>query len=77
MHADTGRRMVGIAAHKLFQEPGIVDVMIDYRRKDGTKLYPNPFRIRKAEVVKYPVQTVKGVKLHIVPIDAMTEGHAR
>jgi hypothetical protein len=77
MRADTGRRLVGLAAHKLLQEPAIVEVFIDYKRKDGSYLYPNPFKIRKIEALSYGSSVIKGVKIHYVPIDKMTEGHAR
>lgn len=73
MRADTGRRLVGLAAHKLLQEPPIVDVMIDYVKKDGTKLYPNLFKVKRSEALKYQAMVIKGVKIHYVPIDVMTE----
>jgi hypothetical protein len=71
MNADTGRREVGLAAHKVYREGVVCEVIIDYVRKNGTLLYPDPMYIASQDVFLFPSQVIKGVKLHIVPIDAM------
>ena len=66
-----GRREIGLALHKVWEEGDIVHVNILYKRRDGSRLYPNTFVIEKSKVLLYPTQTMEGVTLAIVPIDAM------
>ncbi len=66
-----GRREIGIALNKVWQEGEIVHVDITYRRKDGSRLYPNTFAVQKNKVLKCPTKTIKGVTLAIVPIDIL------
>lgn len=73
MRADTGRRCVGLAEFKLWREGEMVNVDITYKRKDGSRIYPNPFQIPRSIVLRMPTQWQKGVKLYIVPIDLMHE----
>ena len=71
--ADTGRREVGLAIDKVLREREIVEVMIDYKRKDGSLLYPNKFEISRAKLKGYKEEVVHGTRLVIVPIDAFKE----
>jgi hypothetical protein len=77
MRADTGRREVGLAVHKILQEGAIVRVQIIYKRKDGSLLYPNIFEISRAKLVGYPEDVIKGVRIMRVPIDAFQESVVR
>ena len=58
-------RSVGIAEDKIAD---ITDVEIEYVTKDGKKLYPFIYRITRELALKYPIQDVKGHRLHLVPI---------
>ena len=71
--ADTGRREIGLAVDKVLREREIVEVMIDYKRKDGSLLYPNKFEISRAKLKGWPEQVVHGTRLIIVPIDEFKE----
>ncbi len=64
------KRCVGIAD---FRVKGDMEVHITYARKDGTRTYPNPFRVSYVKVRSCPIQHWKGINLYIVPIDEMTE----
>ena len=62
---------VGIANYKITEDL-IVEIL--HRKKNGNKLYPNPFFITKEKARSYPIQIVKkNVKLHIIPINDMEE----
>jgi len=65
-------RSVGIATHLIRGNRGI-EVEIVYEKKDGTRLYPNPFYIPVEEVRCYPKQQIGNITVHIVPINAMYE----
>ena len=70
-----GQRCVGLADYRLKYEDESVKVIIDYiTKREGMRLYPNPFYVPRSKVVKYPVQYVKDTKLYIVPIADMKEG---
>jgi hypothetical protein len=72
-NANTGRREIGLAVHKILQEDEIVQVQIEYTRKDGSKIYPNIFEISKGNLVGYREEVRKGVRIMIIPIDKFKE----
>lgn len=59
--------------YKLWQEGDVITVDIVYKRKDGSRIYPSPFKISRNKVLSCPSQWNQGVKLYIVPIDMMQE----
>jgi hypothetical protein len=73
MRADLGRHFIGVAADKLYMEPPLVDIMITYRLKSGKLMYPNLYKMKRSEIVKYHSEVIKGRKIHIFPIDVMHE----
>lgn len=66
---------VGLACYKVDLEPSIVDVVISYQNQKGRRLYPNPFKISKSEIKKYPKRTYNNMPMYVVPVSAMSEGH--
>ena len=64
------KRCVGIAD---FRIKGDLEVHILYTNRHGIRIYPNPFRISMEEARKFPQQLVRGLKLYIIPIEAMNE----
>jgi hypothetical protein len=48
-----------------------IEVIIDYRTKDGKLLYPEKLYIAKERAKKYPLQKVRGVKVRIIPINQL------
>jgi hypothetical protein len=72
-NAHTGRRTIGLAVHKILQENEIVEVMIDYKRKDGSLIYPHKFEISKGNCIGYPEVVIKGVRIMEIPIDKFKE----
>ena len=65
------KRCVGIADYRV--KGSDIEVHILYTNRHGIRLYPNPFRIGAEEVRKFPIQLVRGLKLYIIPIEAMDE----
>lgn len=61
-------RSVGVARRKIVDD---LEIIIDYLAKDEDLLFPDPFYITKDEALKFPTQMVKGVLLHIIPIDSL------
>jgi len=64
------KRCVGIAD---FRMKGNLEVHILYTNRHGIRIYPNLFRISAEEARKFPQQLVRGIKLYIIPIEAMDE----
>jgi len=65
------KRCVGIAEFRL--QP-VMQVDIMYTRKDGTRTFPNPFKVTKAQMLKCPTMVVGGnVKLYVIPVEDMEE----
>ena len=58
-------KSVGIAERMLNDD---IEINILYKNKEGVRLYPCTYTIKKELVKKFPIQFVNGVKLHIVPI---------
>lgn len=58
-------KSVGIAERMLNDD---VEINILYKDKNGNRLYPATYIAKKELVKKFPVQFIRGVKLHIVPI---------
>lgn len=73
MSADTGVRKVGLAIYRVLRENNTVKVIITYKRKDGSYLYPHPFYIPRVQLVGYPEAVVKGTRIVEVPIHIMRE----
>jgi hypothetical protein len=58
-------KSVGIADRLLNDD---VEINILYKDKNGNRLYPATYIAKKELVKKFPVQYIRGVSLHIVPI---------
>jgi len=62
-------RAIGIPTYKIKTHN---EIIIEYVKKDGTKLYPYPLYIAGEDIKQYPTQNLKGgVIVHIVPISAL------
>ena len=61
-------RSVGIADYKVTDD---LEIKIDYKDKDGVLLYPEPRYISQKKAKGYPVMSVKGIVLRIIPIDKL------
>jgi hypothetical protein len=62
-----GQRAVGIANHRLVSGT-TMEVTISYRDAQGQLVYPYKYKMACRTMKTYPVQKVKGVVLHIIPI---------
>lgn len=63
------QRCVGLADYRIALEGNIIEVNITYKTKgEGLRLYPEPFYIRKVDIVRYPPENAKGTKVYVVPI---------
>jgi hypothetical protein len=58
-------KSVGIADRLLNDD---VEINILYKDKNGNRLYPATYTAKKELVKKFPVQYIRGIALHIVPI---------
>ena len=58
-------KSVGIAERLLNDD---VEIEILYKDKNGNRLYPATYTIKKELAKKFPVQFIRGMKLYIVPI---------
>jgi hypothetical protein len=58
-------KSVGIADRLLNDD---VEINILYKDKNGNRLYPATYTAKKELIKKFPVQYIRGVALHIVPI---------
>ena len=58
-------KAVGIAERLLNDD---VEIEILYKDKNGNRLYPATYTIKKELAKKFPVQFIRGIKLYIVPI---------
>ncbi len=63
-------KALGIADHKITDD---FEIECVWKKKDGSRLYPNPFRCSKNKAKLAITQTVKGVLLRIIPISQMEE----
>jgi predicted RNA-binding Zn-ribbon protein involved in translation (DUF1610 family) len=61
-------RRIGLADYRLRLEGNIVEINITYKTKEGLRLYPDPFYMRKTDIVHYPVENASGTKVYVVPI---------
>ncbi len=59
-------RSVGIAEHRLKKDL-LVDIL--YRDKDGKRVYPDTYIVRKGTTNHYPSQEIKGNKIYWIPIN--------
>ena len=57
---------IGIAEHRLKTDL-LVDIV--YCNKDGERVYPNTYIIKKGSLSNYPSRTIKGHKIYEVPIN--------
>jgi len=62
------QRRIGIAEYRLKLEGAIVEINITYRNKEGLRLYPDPFFMRKTDIFHYPVELASGTKVYVIPI---------
>jgi hypothetical protein len=60
-------RSVGIAEDKILTSP-LSAIRILYTLQDGSRLYPHTYYIEREKALAYPIQTIRGVRLRIVPI---------
>jgi hypothetical protein len=51
---------------KIIRDDLIIEIL--YMKKDGERLYPHTYFMRKKIALRYPIQEVKGVSLYIIPI---------
>lgn len=65
-------RRIGLADYRLRLEGNIVEINITYKNKEGLRLYPDPFYIRKVDIVHYPVENASGTKVYVVPISDLS-----
>jgi hypothetical protein len=65
-------RAIGLADYRVALEGNIIEINITYRNKEGLRLYPNPFYIRKTDVVKYPPGNASGTKVYEIPISDLS-----
>ena len=63
-------KSVGVNEEYLIGD-GDLEIEILYRRKDGSRSYPNVLKVSKQKALAYPTQVIKGVKLYIVPISIL------
>jgi len=61
-------RRIGLAEYRLKLEGNIVEINITYKTKEGLRLYPDPFYIRKTDIFHYPIENASGTKVYVVPI---------
>ncbi len=62
-------RKVGLARHKLVGD--MVNVCIEYRNKEGLLEFPHVYEISCSKARQYPVQKIRGVEVHLIPIADM------
>ena len=61
-------RSVGVAEFRM-KDP-VLRIQIEYKEKDGNKLYPGTYFISREKAMAYPTQILpQGVKLRIIPIE--------
>lgn len=58
---------VGIADHRVKIDT-LIEIKLDYRDKHDNLVHPHLYVMDCAKVRTYPIQMVKGVTLHLVPI---------
>jgi len=59
-------RSIGIASYRANSD---LRINISYRDKKGKRLFPDTYFIKKDQIIKYPIQKYKGIKLYIIPIE--------
>jgi hypothetical protein len=66
-------RSVGISHHWLLaaQPDEFVEIEIMYTTRKGERVYPATYRMTRKDIMSFPTRRVKGVLLHIVPIDKL------
>lgn len=61
-------RSIGVAEFRM-TDP-VLRIQIEYKEKDGNKLYPGTYSISRERAMTYPSQVLpQGVKLRIIPIE--------
>jgi len=58
-------KSIGIAERLLNDD---IEINILYKDKNGNRLFPDTYIAKKELVKKFPVQYIRGVALHIIPI---------
>lgn len=59
-------RSIGIAKYKVTDD---IKIDIVYKNKNGERLYPDSYVVKKHIAMSYPIQTLKsGIELYIIPI---------
>jgi len=62
-----GNRCVGIADFRLKSSDALIE--ITYKDEQGNRIYPHKYFMNRIKAKQYPIQTYKGINLHIIPID--------
>lgn len=67
------KKAIGIAERKARDSSDeFFEIDILYTDKSGNKTFPGLYQIRREDIFKYPIQTLKGgVKLFIIPIEEL------
>ena len=66
-----GERAIGIAK---FRVPCLVE--IDYKNKDGDRIYPDTYIVTASFAEKYPIKKMgKSPPLYVIPISELEEKH--
>ena len=63
-----GFPQIGVAEYRL---QGADEVLVDilYTRKDGTRSYPDRYKMKTSKLTSYPIQVVGGgVRLYVAPL---------
>lgn len=68
-------RKVGIADFRLNCD--MIEVLVDYRNKEGNLLHPYVFRMSCFKARQYPLEVVKNIPLRVIPVADFTAVAAR
>lgn len=61
---------IGIAS---FRVSGDLKIQILYKRKDGSRMFPNDYFMKKEKIITYPIKILNNnIRLYIIPIADLT-----
>ena len=69
-------RSIGVAEYHFDNYEGITEILeieITYKNKQGERIYLAVYILSWDQASRYPVQTVKGTRLRIIPINELKE----
>ena len=61
-------RSIGIADYRLKED---LLVSITYQDRHGNRVWPDKYLVTKDFASQYPKQNIKGINLHIIPINKL------